>query len=61
MDLETEEVFIVEPSLEQDFLLFIASGADGSERVLVGVDSRNKFRCHCCRAFDCQHCITVQQ
>ena len=61
MELETEEVFIVNPSLGQEFLLSIASGNGGLDRVFVGANNRNEFRCHCCRSFDCQHCISVQQ
>ena len=61
MDLETEEVLIVNPSLGQDFVLSIASGNNGLERVFVGANNRNEFRCHSCRSFDCQHCIRVQQ
>ena len=49
------------PSLGQDFMLSVAQGNNGLERVFVGANNRNGFCCHCCRAFDCQHCITVQQ
>ena len=61
VDLETEELFIVNPSPGQDFMLSIACGNSGFERTFVGASSRNEYRCHYCRAFDCQHCITVQQ
>ena len=61
MDLETEELFIFNPSLGQEFMLSIACGNSGLERVFVGANSRNEFRCHCCHAYDCQHCTTVQQ
>lgn len=61
VDLETEEVFIVNPSPGQDFMLSIACGNSGFERIFVGANSRNEFRCHYCCAIDCQHCINVQQ
>jgi hypothetical protein len=61
VDLETEEVFIVNPSPGQDFMLSIACGNSGFERIFVGANNCNEFRCHFCRSFDCQHCTTVQR
>ena len=61
MELETDSVYIVNPSHGQDFLLSVASAEGSTSRVFVGATSRCKFRCHACASLNCQHCCGVQQ